>query len=72
MIRHLATFDLGIILVPEEVVADELDSGRLRHIMPEWHGAPMQVYATTETRLLPAKTQRFIEFLRARLGPAHQ
>ncbi|MEX8520109.1 MAG: hypothetical protein AB3X44_16485 [Leptothrix sp. (in: b-proteobacteria)] len=26
------------------------------------------VYAITETRLLPAKTQRFIEFLRERLG----
>jgi DNA-binding transcriptional LysR family regulator len=71
MIRHLATFDLGIILVPEEVVANELACGKLRRIMPEWHGASMQVYATTETRLLPAKTQRFIEFLRARLGPTH-
>jgi hypothetical protein len=29
----------------------------------------MPVYAITETRLLPAKTQRFIEFLRERLGP---
>lgn len=28
----------------------------------------MAVYAITETRLLPAKTQRFIEFLRERLG----
>jgi len=28
------------------------------------------VYAVTETRLLPARTQRFIEFLRDRLGRA--
>jgi hypothetical protein len=34
----------------------------------KWHGAPMPVYAITETRLLPAKTQCFIEFLRERLG----
>jgi hypothetical protein len=27
----------------------------------------MPVYAMTETRLLPAKTQRFIEFLREHL-----
>jgi hypothetical protein len=37
--------------------------------MPDWHGAPVPVCALTETRLLPAKTQRFIEFLRERLQP---
>ena len=68
MIRRLATLDMGIVLMPEEVVADELASGKLRRIMPEWHGTAMPVYAITETRLLPAKTQRFIEFLRERLG----
>ncbi|EEA02941.1 transcriptional regulator, LysR family [Burkholderia sp. H160] len=68
MARRLATLGMGIVLVPEEIVADELVSGRLRRIMPEWHGTPQPVYAMTETRLLPAKTQRFIEFLRKRLG----
>jgi DNA-binding transcriptional LysR family regulator len=68
MIRRLATLDMGLILMPEEIVADELAGGKLRRIMPEWHGMPIPVYAVTETRLLPAKTQRFIEFLRERLG----
>ncbi|WP_233809608.1 LysR family transcriptional regulator [Paraburkholderia sp. HP33-1] len=67
MIRRLATLDMGIILTPEEIVADELAGGRLRRVMPQWHGAPVPVYAITETRLLPAKTQRFIEFLQERL-----
>ncbi|WP_176731470.1 LysR family transcriptional regulator [Burkholderia cenocepacia] len=68
IVRRLATLDLGIVLVPEEIVADELAHGRLRRVMPEWQGKPMPVYAITETRLLPAKTQRFIEFLRDRLA----
>jgi DNA-binding transcriptional LysR family regulator len=68
MIKRLATLDLGIILLPEEVVAEDLSSGHLRRILPQWHGTPITVYALTETRLLPAKTQRFIEFLRERLG----
>ncbi len=68
MIRRLATLDMGIILMAEEIVADELSSGKLRQIMPGWRGTPVPVYAITETRLLPAKTQRFIEFLRDRLG----
>ncbi|WP_233888485.1 LysR family transcriptional regulator [Paraburkholderia flagellata] len=68
MIRRLATLDLGIVLLPQEIVADEVASGTLRRILPQWHGTPTTVYAITETRLLPAKTQRFIEFLRARLA----
>jgi DNA-binding transcriptional LysR family regulator len=66
--RRMATLDMGIVLMPEEIVADELAAGKLRRIMPAWHGTPVPVYAITETRLLPAKTQRFIEFLRDRLG----
>ena len=68
MIRRLATLDLGIAVLAEEVVADDVASGLLRRVMPEWQAPPISVYAITETRLLPAKTQRFIEFLRERLG----
>ncbi|ACM28709.1 LysR family transcriptional regulator [Rhizobium rhizogenes] len=68
MIRRLATLDLGIAMLAEEIVADELAEGRLRRVLPQWQGAPTPVYAITETRLLPARTQRFIEFLRERLG----
>ncbi|AMK79125.1 MULTISPECIES: LysR family transcriptional regulator [Methylomonas] len=63
MIRRLATLDMGIILMPKEIVADDLDNRRLRRVLPEWQGSPASVYAITETRLLPAKTRCFIEFL---------
>jgi DNA-binding transcriptional LysR family regulator len=59
---------MGIAFLPEEIVGDDIASGRLRRIMPRWEGPPVTVYAVTETRLLPAKTQRFIQFLRDRLG----
>lgn len=68
MIRRLATLDLGVILLPEEIAADDVAAGRLRRILPDWQGKPTPVYAVTETRLLPAKTQRFMEFLQERLG----
>ncbi|AIR71133.1 LysR family transcriptional regulator [Dickeya fangzhongdai] len=68
MIRRLAVFGQGIVLLPEEVVAEDVAMGQLQRILPQWQGAPVSVYALTETRLLPAKTQRFIEFLRERLG----
>ena len=68
MMRRLATLGLGIVLMNEAMVADELASGRLQRVLPLWQGEPVPVYVITETRLLPAKTQRFIEFLRERLG----
>ena len=67
LIRRLATLDQGIAILPAEMVAEDLAQGRLRRILPDWEGPPVPVYAMTETRLLPAKTQRFIEFLREHL-----
>lgn len=68
LLRRLAACDQGIVLMPEEIVADEVAAGQLCRILPQWSGTPMTIYAMTETRLLPAKTQRFIEFLRKRLA----
>ncbi|MGZ2444579.1 LysR substrate binding domain-containing protein [Sinorhizobium medicae] len=67
MIRALAVNHQGIALLPEKIIADDLASGRLRRILPEWQKSPVNIYAVTETRLIPAKTQRFIEFLSSRL-----
>jgi DNA-binding transcriptional LysR family regulator len=74
MMRSLAAHGAGIALFTPEVAASEVAAGRLRRVLPAWQCAPISVYAVTETRLLPAKTQRFIEFLREllaseRLGP---
>ena len=68
MLRRLATLDLGVILLPEEIAANDVGVGRLRRILADWQGKSTPVYAITETRLLPAKTQRFIEFLQERLA----
>lgn len=71
MIRKLTSLGLGIALMPSEIVAEDVLDGRLERIMPDWEGQPTPVYAMTETRLLPAKTQRFIEFLQNHLRPEH-
>lgn len=70
MMRSLARLDLGMVLMPEAMVTDDVASGHLQRVLPLWQGATIPVYAMTETRLLPAKTQYFIEFLRERLGQA--
>lgn len=62
--RRLAALGVGVVLLPQEIVADEVANGALVRVLPLWQGAPSTIYAMTETRLLPAKTQRFIEFLK--------
>ncbi|MGF6775152.1 DNA-binding transcriptional LysR family regulator [Paraburkholderia sp. GAS334] len=54
MIRRLATLDLGIAVLAEEVVAEDVANGLLRRVMPGWQAPAVPVYAITETRLLPA------------------
>nr|WP_312989115.1 LysR family transcriptional regulator [Comamonas koreensis] len=68
MFRRLATLDQGLILLPKAVVADDVASGALQQVLSDWQGREQPVYALTETRLLPAKTQRFIAFVQEHLS----
>lgn len=67
MIQRLAILGCGIAMLAEAVAAEDVAQGRLRRVLPEWQAPPISVYAITETRLLPAKTQLFIDFLRTSL-----
>ncbi|MFD1260724.1 LysR family transcriptional regulator [Entomomonas asaccharolytica] len=64
---RLAALNMGIALLAEEVVRADLLAGNLKQILPEWKLAPSPVYVVTETRLLPAKVQCFIDYLTSRL-----
>ena len=66
MAQRLASFDLGIVLIPEELVSFEVNQGRLQRVLPDWQGRAAPVFMLTESKLLPAKTQQFIAFLRDR------
>ncbi len=67
MARRLAMLGAGIaVLVGSQ--QEEQESGQLRRVLPDWRLGPFPVYAVTETRLLPAKTRIFIEFLMERLS----
>jgi DNA-binding transcriptional LysR family regulator len=70
MVRRMAALGQGIAIFPRELVAEEVAGGQLRQILPQWQAPSTAVYAITATRLLPAKTQRFIEFLIERLRQA--
>lgn len=64
--RSLAVLGVGIAALDTELAREDTASGRLRRVLPDWHLAPVQVHAITDTRLLPARTRLFIDFLKAR------
>lgn len=70
MLLRLAEHGQGIAVLADALVADAVSSRRLEHVLPRWQANSIAAYAITETRLLPAKTQLFIDFLRARMADA--
>ncbi|MFL9923085.1 LysR family transcriptional regulator [Herbaspirillum lusitanum] len=65
--RSLAKQGVGIAVLDSVLARDDVASGQLRRVLPDWSLAPVQVHAITETRLLPARTRLFIDFLKEQL-----
>lgn len=63
LLRNLALRDLGII---QSLGEDTRDTGLVR-VLRDWAPPPVQAYALTTTRLLPARVRVFLDFLVARL-----
>ncbi len=68
--RSLAAHGVGIAALDSELARDHVASGQLVRVLPEWNLSPVQVHAITDTRMLPARTRLFIDFVRARLQVA--
>jgi DNA-binding transcriptional LysR family regulator len=68
-IAAAACASMGIARLPTFIVAEQIRDGRLTRILPQWVLPPLAVYAVyPNTRTLPAKTRRLIDFLVERFG----
>lgn len=67
MLKSLAASGMSLAILTEKIVSEGVRTGRLKQVLPDWQMTPSPIYAITETGLLPAKTQLFIEFLRVHL-----
>jgi DNA-binding transcriptional LysR family regulator len=68
-LRMAALAGHGIALLPAVIVADDLRAGNLVHLLPQFRMAETVIQAVyPSSRLLPAKTRTFIDFLVGRLG----
>jgi len=59
----------GVMLKSDVDVAADIASGRLVHILREWHSAPAPIYALLPSRRhTPSKTRAFVDALSAKLS----
>lgn len=63
----MATLDAGIVRLPLSRYADAFSAVPLVRVLPEWELGPIPLVALFPSRLMPAKTRVFIEFLSTRL-----
>jgi hypothetical protein len=69
----LALKDAGVFLAPDYIVENELKSGHLIRLLPEYRTVEMPVHAVyPHGRYLSAKTRTFIDFLAVRFGHLQQ
>ncbi|MDR7378942.1 DNA-binding transcriptional LysR family regulator [Rhodoferax ferrireducens] len=66
--RNAALMGLGVCVASAWAVADDVRAGRLLHLLPDWHAAPLPMYLLYPyAQFYPAKLRRFAEVLRADL-----
>jgi DNA-binding transcriptional LysR family regulator len=69
IIRLAARSGAGIAFQPQFIVGDDIDSGALVRVLPEWQSAEMGVYAVYPSRKhLSAKVRTFVDFVVDALG----
>jgi DNA-binding transcriptional LysR family regulator len=69
MFVRVVEHGLGIVLQPEVVLADDLATGRLLPVLPEWSLMPSPMYLIyAQDRRPTAKLRSVIDFLLDRFG----
>ena len=63
-LRLAALEGAGIVQLPAFVVGEDIRSGRLRAILPDWAGRPVPLHAVyPDNRLIAARVKAFVAFL---------
>ena len=66
--RAAALKDQGIILQPDFLIGEDIESGRLIELMPEWRADELGIFAVYPSRrYLTAKVRLLVEYLYTQL-----
>lgn len=70
-LRDAALAELGLVLMPEFVVAQELRDGRLEAVLTSYEPEPLQIYALhPHGRFVPRRVRLFLDTLREHVSAA--
>jgi DNA-binding transcriptional LysR family regulator len=62
-IREATRSGLGIAVLPDWLVREDILSGRLARVLPEWHATPLPANVVYPgQRMLPVRVRAFIDF----------
>jgi DNA-binding transcriptional LysR family regulator len=68
IMRQLAVLGLGVAMLHEPMVVEDLRRKLLERVLPDWYLREAPVNALMPSRLLPAKTRLFLELLARRMS----
>lgn len=69
VVRSLILLGKGVSLLPEYFIRDDLVTGRLKRVLPEWTGDVVPIYIVYPSqKYLAAKVRSFIDFAVEQLG----
>ena len=68
MVKRLAILGQGVAMLADAIAMEDVAEGRLARVLPDWSAGSLPVYALTESRMLPVRVQKFVEFLKERLS----
>jgi DNA-binding transcriptional LysR family regulator len=67
--HQLALAGVGVALMAQSVVREDVDAGRLSRVLPDWEPEPVELYALYPSRLDSSpKVRVFLQFVRERFG----
>jgi DNA-binding transcriptional LysR family regulator len=72
-LRDAAIAGVGVVLLPTWLVGEDIKTGRLRHVLPEWSSMiatkPSGIFGVFPPhRMMPPKVRAFLEFAQKRFG----
>lgn len=69
-VREAARDGLGITLLPDWLIKDELEAGELVHVLPKWKARDLPIHVVyAGQRVLPTRVSAFIDFAVRYLAP---
>lgn len=72
-LREAANQDAGIVLLPELLVEQAIQQGRLQRVLPQWQAKDPGIYVMyPDRRFLPVKVRLLLDFIIERLPPDQQ